>query len=324
MPLIHGKSPKSFSKNVETEMHEGKPLKQSLAIAYAMKKRKKAYGGKMCAEGGDMDDMMQETASPSPIPDPNKKLISGMKKAFHSPGYAEGGHVKGVHTPIKAIVDDEHGMGEEAKGVSHAGILTRQGRGYSKKEEQERGYYADAKASHKKVLGEMHEMKGHDRKYLADGGFVHEEKESGYESMPHPCENCGHMNHIDSRMLGQHGAEEVAAEGMAEDNEPFHEREVSHPVENQDDHEDMVGRIMKQRAKHYSHGGKVSNEDMPIADSEEAEYDDLEKDDDLEFHDTGANSGDELGDKQEDEDRHDIVSRIMKSRKKKDRLPHPA
>jgi hypothetical protein len=47
------------------------------------------------------------------------------------------------------------------------------------------------------------------------------------------------------------------------------------------------------------------------------------KDDDLEQHYTGENSGDELGNAQEDEDRRDIVSRIMKSRRLKDRLPRP-
>jgi hypothetical protein len=44
----------------------------------------------------------------------------------------------------------------------------------------------------------------------------------------------------------------------------------------------------------------------------------------MEFCYTGANSGDEVGDEQEDEDEHDMVSRIMKSRLKKDRMPHPA
>src|SRR5260221_518246 len=39
MPLIKGKSQKSFVKNLKTEIHEGKPMKQSLAIAYAMKKK---------------------------------------------------------------------------------------------------------------------------------------------------------------------------------------------------------------------------------------------------------------------------------------------
>lgn len=92
-------------------------------------------------------------------------------------------------------------------------------------------------------------------------------------------------------------------------------------VDEEHDEHDMVSRIMKQRSNHYSEGGRVANEDHIEADFEPNEFDDLAKDDHLEFHDTGANSGDELGDEQEDEDRHDIVSRIMKSRKLKDRNP---
>lgn len=118
---------------------------------------------------------------------------------------------------------------------------------------------------------------------MAEGGFIEEEKASGYGDMPMDGEK---MN--------------MAAE--MED-------------------EDMIDRIMRQR---YSEGGKVANDSGPIADEESAEYDDLVKDDDLEMHDTGANSGDELGDAQEDEDRHDVVARIMRSRAKKDRLPRPA
>ena len=38
MPLKTGKSAKTFSYNVSTEMKSGKPLKQSLAIAYSKKK----------------------------------------------------------------------------------------------------------------------------------------------------------------------------------------------------------------------------------------------------------------------------------------------
>jgi hypothetical protein len=48
MPLIKGKSPKAFSKNVETEMHAGKPQKTALAIAYSVKRK----APKKMAEGG--------------------------------------------------------------------------------------------------------------------------------------------------------------------------------------------------------------------------------------------------------------------------------
>lgn len=85
--------------------------------------------------------------------------------------------------------------------------------------------------------------------------------------------------------------------------------------------DDMISRIMKKR---YSEGGVVANETKETADEEPNEFDDLVKDDDLEFSETGANSGDELGDEAEDEDRKDIVSRIMKSRAKKDKNPRPA
>lgn len=203
----------------------------SLAIAYRMHKKKKCHGGEM-AEGGPVGGsydsfakgvknafMGPEAKAAAPSPMPEKKdpkdsnpATSNMKKAFKTPGYAEGGEV--------------------------------------------------------------------------------EEMESGYEPMPHPCEKCGH---------------------------------VSHPVENQGmgEEEDMISRIMKKR-RMFSKGGRVANDTEPMVDEEPAEYDDLVKDDDLEFHETGKNSGDELGNEQEDEDRGDIVSRIMKSRKKKDKMPHPA
>lgn len=49
MPLEHGKSKKAFEHNVKAELHAGKPLAQSLAIAYATKKRAKkmAHGGEV-------------------------------------------------------------------------------------------------------------------------------------------------------------------------------------------------------------------------------------------------------------------------------------
>lgn len=47
MPLMKGKSSKAFSHNVEAEMNAGKSQKQSLAIAYAVKRKGKKY-----AKGG--------------------------------------------------------------------------------------------------------------------------------------------------------------------------------------------------------------------------------------------------------------------------------
>jgi hypothetical protein len=94
----------------------------------------------------------------------------------------------------------------------------------------------------------------------------------------------------------------------------------------------MVMRIMMGLAKGYSEGGRVANEDAGESASEPDdmakdkmnEFDDLALRDDLEFKETAASSGDEDGDAAEDHDRNDIVSRIMRSRAKRDRMPSPA
>lgn len=38
MPLIKSKSKKAFSENIRREMHAGKPQKQAVAIAYAVRR----------------------------------------------------------------------------------------------------------------------------------------------------------------------------------------------------------------------------------------------------------------------------------------------
>jgi hypothetical protein len=40
MPLEYNKSKKSFKKNIKTEIKAGKPMKQAVAIAYSIKKKK--------------------------------------------------------------------------------------------------------------------------------------------------------------------------------------------------------------------------------------------------------------------------------------------
>jgi hypothetical protein len=79
MPLVHGKSDKAFSHNVAAEMDAGKPRAQSLAIAYAEKRRKMAGGGEVadsspCDDHGvsgcrdcSMSDMSDTPDKPMPI-----------------------------------------------------------------------------------------------------------------------------------------------------------------------------------------------------------------------------------------------------------------
>lgn len=93
MPLIQGKSKESFGHNVKAEMDAGKPQKQSLAIAYAMKRKamKKAHGG-------EVNEKLHPEHEPSgmmSIHDPKMVAMEIMKrKKMAMGGYAEGGEVE--------------------------------------------------------------------------------------------------------------------------------------------------------------------------------------------------------------------------------------
>ena len=84
---------------------------------------------------------------------------------------------------------------------------------------------------------------------------------------------------------------------------------------------DVVGAAMHKR-KMMSEGGMVADDIEPVADSEPNQFDELAKDDDLDFSYTAEDSGDEDGDSALDDDSDDVVSRAMKARK--GRMPRPA
>ena len=103
MPLIIGTSKPTFTHNVKTEMESGKPMKQSLAIAYATKRRaearkKMANGGMvpqedmgrnydksvMTADGtnADVESLHPEKSGMNPMPMDGVERLS-MKKEAH-------------------------------------------------------------------------------------------------------------------------------------------------------------------------------------------------------------------------------------------------
>lgn len=240
MPLIKGKSQKAFKHNVKTEYEEGKPLKQSLAIAFAMKRKH----AKRMADGGEV----KKDPPPLDLPGADSAQDS-MRKAFK---YAEGGQIKNNYQSPNSSwhQTNDRGVNEMGSGfVSHEG---------------------DVKRPNGAALSE------------------------------------------DDKKLNQHLVDMHAETSMAE--------------------EDLVDRIMIQKSKdfssearRYSEGGRVANSDEIEAGFMPNEFDDLHLRDDLESsYGDDDNAGDALGNSQEDEDRKDIVSRIMASRRKKDRLPDPA
>lgn len=122
----------------------------------------------------------------------------------------------------------------------------------------------------------------------------------------------------DDRDLDQHGAIEEGPEGHETAKEDAPHMAEGGMLQSEDHEMDMVGRIMKQREQMFSEGGRVANEAKSNRGT-----DFLATNDDLEFNYTESNSGDELSSPGEDERRKDIVSRVMASRRKKDRLPNP-
>lgn len=260
MPLHKGTSQKTFEKNFKTEMEHGKPKAQSLAIAYAMKR--KAQHAKM-AKGGEIDP--QGAYVEREEPSMTDKLL-GMK-----------GNIKS----LEAYEDPEKA---EAIKMAEGGFI----------------------GSHQSTCTEDCNNPAHIN-----------EKASGYHSMP---ENDVKHNEMamkeDDRMLNQHGEYEVGPGGYAEGGFIGSHQSKEHEM-------DMVGRIMKQRQQMYSKGGQVANDVHQFRSDFETDnnFDDLVERDDLNFNYTGANSGDEVDNARENKDRHDIVSRIMSSRRKKDKFP---
>lgn len=100
MPLIHGKSEKAFEHNIKAEMGAGKPQKQSLAIAYAVK-RAAAKKAQAKAKGG----MVEETPATS----------FEMDKAHFEHEALEKAEMFAVESPVHHYphMGDKHEMAEE-------------------------------------------------------------------------------------------------------------------------------------------------------------------------------------------------------------------
>lgn len=299
--MLHkGKSKKTFEHNVETEMHHGHPLAQSLAIAYSMKRKSKkhhAHGGEHYAKGGEVDPYAHHHLHDS--------AFDHEEKASGYVGH-QGAHAKhdaaAVHEDDKMLNQHgEHEKGPEGRHYAKGGAVHEKGVHLADKDVNPRSQHKSGGVS---LMGAAVRGKHH---------------------ATHPIEKeAYHENIVAARMAKRLDDREASAmtshrplKGLAYGGE-------AHPHESEAHELDMVGRIMKQRQHCYSHGGQVANDDAPFEYEFHTpdQFDELVKDDHLDFHYTGKNSGDELGDAREDHDRHDIVSRIMKSRKKHDRMPH--
>ena len=279
MPLIAGKSPKSFSKNVATEMNAGKPQKQSLAIAYAMKKR-----AKKMAKGGAIRPTSDEEHEAVPNYMDFLETHPEMQKAKPPPDFED---------KVKSDLEDPHYVTTDDDYYAAKGGLMKPGmvdRIMKKRKMAEGGeitdnYESSSSANHQDEFMDL------DATDEQKSGFV-----DHMGDMKRP--NRMAMSE-DDRRLNQHGEMETgpmgayAEGGQITDNE----QDAEHML-------DMVGRIIAKRQKCFSEGGLVANDTQITAGFKPANYDDLALRDDLESKYTGMNSGDEIGNAQEDSDRN--------------------
>jgi hypothetical protein len=142
MPLIHSKRPSAFKKNIETEMHAGKPQKQAVAIAYRM-------AGEHRAEGGCIGASCPGCSSANCMAEGGNVNYSG------NPGHSRVNE-KGIHSDIGG-------------GMSTAGAHARSTQPSRTLQQKERGK-GWAKEEHGRVLSEMRGMKKPN--LYAEGGSV--------------------------------------------------------------------------------------------------------------------------------------------------------
>lgn len=401
MPLSNGKSQKSFVKNLKTEIHAGKPMKQSLAIAYAMKRKNEK---KKMSRGGMSEDEPSakgvHSASLNAVPGKsnagyearsmtasNKK---GMKysaglhkedaKSEHErvlselkempkpkmQGLDDGGAVDETQESMrKAFHFADGGESLERIGEQEAQDSMRKAFGNSQAssspppEQSQQDKYEAIRAQNRKNFG--YSLGGEVFEVSTPEELLHKEVKPGfvpdhpqYRMVPRPRNVLNvASNTEDSMKFNQHMPDRQASTDM--DEEDLVDRIMSRkskdlsqesrlamggPVDlshgdgpYEDDELGLVGRIMHKRSMdysdldRYSEGGRVANDTGTgqEADKLPNQHDDLVLRDDLEStYGEDDNAGDDLGNGQEDEDRKDIVARIMRSRAKKDRLPSPA
>jgi hypothetical protein len=289
MPLKKGTSEKAFVHNLKTEMEHGHPQKQSLAIAYAMRRKaqrkKMAMGGPM-EQGTDMgsDSLAKKYAdggNTSPDLPGAESFQEGLRKATH---YADGG---GIHEQVNAM----HG------GRSAAGIHAEVGKNTPKWEGVEHPTET-SKKMHAQKLAELKSMPNPKLQGMAEGGFIDEELASGYHEMPEEHELYNEMAMSeDDKSLNQHMPDMHASE---------------------DEEDGLVNRIMH---KKYSEGGRVSNDVTRVSGEMPDQFDDLHLRDELESsYGEDDNAGDSLDNAGENERRADMADRIM-LRYRKQRIP---
>lgn len=311
MPLIQGKSKKAFKKNVEIEMHAGKPQKQSLAIAFSVQRKNRkrmAHGGMTHEDKRESEHEMHEVH-----PD---CMAHGGEAHMHEP------HSECMAHGGRAI--RKHEMPDHEEPMPH--------------EEMSEDAYADGGKA------EQHHLDTSQREHIKSKNFA-EPKERKY-----PIEDEAHARNALAR-VSQFGSPEEKAEVRRKVHAKYpsigedHKAKGGYILPTTDDHSlpnggdlsrekvpsihhpsdkssSLVDRIMRKRTEkmRFADGGMVDlddhshvdEDDQDELDSRNEEIEMRPEDEDL-GHDDPMDSnehGDSEEEESENEDSKDIISQI--------------
>lgn len=285
MPLKEGKSKKTLQKNIKTEIEAGKPPKQAVAIAYAVKRRNMAKGGGLYANIHAKRERIAE-GSGEKMRKPGSEgapTASAFKQAEKTAKMAEGGEVK--HVTQKETMHCEkcgHTM------MAYGGDMMAAGGGVEGKEQRDVRDMGHSRSNVAKFAGGEEVMCAHGGRAMcnmgcyAEGGMVQNQKL-----------NPGHQAPMDSRLK--------------------HQTEVMRKSQsNQSDVAKLamggsiVDEIMKGRKKMAKGGDVESDRDMVGDFEDDVDLQNVHYMEDPE-HDINPNPSD---------DDYSLVGQIMKERKK--------
>jgi hypothetical protein len=238
MPLSHGKSKKSFQHNIKAELAAGKPLKQSLAIAYNTKRhaQHKAHGGSVKPSRfhhleGEVDHIMHQKEDG--FTDLSRNLAEGgmIHEDEMKSGYMAHPDAAEKHNHPAMMEDDKdlnqhmvHAVMGEPEGHEVDKEMHEQSMDYSDLDRLAMGGYAEGD-----IIGRV--MKRH----YSMGGRVANDSEPISEEMPNQFDDLVLRDDLTSH----YGDDDNSGDALSDHRENM-------------DREDIIARIMKRRGKQHN------------------------------------------------------------------------
>lgn len=205
MPLIKGKSKKSFEKNIKTEIESGKPLKQSLAIAYDIQRRAKKKAKK--------ENPAENASTPAFREYAEEKMAKGGEVNFDDEDADMGNRYnqfirdKNAAHLLTPMTEEEAVKRANKFVTDYKGL--RKAVGYAHGGKAKKGLYANIHAKRERIAegsGEKMRKPGSEGAPTADAFEEAAEGEKkmaygGYAEGGHVCSKCGHSDYAEASDL---------------------------------------------------------------------------------------------------------------------------